>query len=94
MKHIRSLILQSVDLKDNQLAELAGLACLEVLALSDNPITDDGVSKLAGLRNLVQIDLTGTRITMRRLNLYATSMPVLQLWTQKAPRSRIEESVN
>ncbi len=42
---------------------LSGMQTLDWLILADTPVTDEGVLKLEGLRELKQLDLSGTKVT-------------------------------
>lgn len=50
-------------LRDELLDDVARLHWLKVLTINDCPVTDAGVAKLAGMRSLSAVALSGTKIT-------------------------------
>ncbi len=63
LEHVVSLCMRRTDVRDVDLAALAGIKNLEFLDISRNPaITDTGVAALSGLENLRYLDLTNTGV--------------------------------
>jgi len=74
---LRWLDLPACGLTDADLGALADLDALVRLDLSRNPVGDEGVASLGGLRHLEYLNLYGTRVTGRSLD-RLTALPSLQ----------------
>lgn len=61
--NLQELNLSAVELKDSDLANIAGLKNLAVLNLSASTVTDAGLAHLKNLGNLASLNLFNTKIT-------------------------------
>jgi serine/threonine protein kinase len=60
---IQDLLVSACGIDDAGVEQLAAIETLEVLALASNPITDQALPPLKGLRRLRKLDLNSTRTT-------------------------------
>lgn len=63
LSQVKSVVLSSTKVTDDQLALLSGLSSLVDLQLSDTPITDAGIKHISGLPKLQSLYLSGTKVT-------------------------------
>jgi hypothetical protein len=63
VQNLQELNLSNVELKDSDLAHIAGLKHLERLNLSGSTVTDAGLAHLKNLTNLTYLNLFNTKIT-------------------------------
>jgi Leucine-rich repeat (LRR) protein len=63
LRQVKSVVLSSTNITDDQLAILGKMSSIVDLQLSDTGITDAGIKQISGLPKLQSLYLSGTKIT-------------------------------
>ena len=80
-KHLRWLALSNTTFDDSCCPTLAQVVGLEELGLADTEVTDNGLAVLlTGLKQLRCLDLRGTKVSMRGLNMISQSPTIRELY--------------
>ncbi|MFO1002753.1 MAG: hypothetical protein U0936_20685 [Planctomycetaceae bacterium] len=89
---LRDLQIHSSQVDDNMLRHLAGMEKLEILDITHNPITDQGLAELRPIKTLKTLLLQGTNVTAEGVAAFQTALPNCEVqWDSPDPDRKFVE---